>query len=127
MLEASRVSVGDQNNYGFEVRGTKGFLAWDFRRMGELLVSLGEDYLDQPADHRVRRTGPRRVRAFPARRGHRHELRRPQGHRMAGFLKSIEAGRPPEPPWPTRWPAPVPSDAMAESVRTGRWVDVRPD
>ncbi len=47
-LEASRVAVGDQNAYGFEVHGTRGALAWDFRRMGELRSSLGESYQDQP-------------------------------------------------------------------------------
>ncbi|MFD0746999.1 Gfo/Idh/MocA family protein [Phytohabitans flavus] len=43
-LEASRVSVADQNNYGFEIHGTKGAVAWDFRRMGELRVSTGDGY-----------------------------------------------------------------------------------
>jgi predicted dehydrogenase len=47
-LEASRVAVGDQNAYSLEVHGTRGALAWDFRRMGELQVSLGEAYQDQP-------------------------------------------------------------------------------
>ena len=37
-LEASRVAVGEQNNYGFEIHGTKGAVFWDFRRMGELGV-----------------------------------------------------------------------------------------
>lgn len=44
-LEASRVAVGRQNAYGFELEGTRGRLAWDFRRPGELLVggsSTGE-------------------------------------------------------------------------------------
>lgn len=49
VLEASRVAVGEQNNYGFEVHGTRGALWWDFRRMGELVTSLGDDYQDQPA------------------------------------------------------------------------------
>jgi predicted dehydrogenase len=48
VLEASRVSVGEQNNYGFEVHGTKGAIFWDFRRMGELGVSTGTAYQDQP-------------------------------------------------------------------------------
>ena len=39
VLEASRVSVGEQNNYGFEIHGTKGAVFWDFRRMSELGVS----------------------------------------------------------------------------------------
>jgi predicted dehydrogenase len=38
VLEASRVSVGEQNSYGFEVHGTTGVLRWDFRRMGELEI-----------------------------------------------------------------------------------------
>lgn len=48
VLEASRVSVGEQNNYGFEIHGTKGAVFWDFRRMGELGVSRGDAYQDQP-------------------------------------------------------------------------------
>ncbi len=48
VLEACRVSVGEQNNYGFEVHGTKGAVFWDFRRMNELGVSTGTSYQDQP-------------------------------------------------------------------------------
>ncbi|MEU4892963.1 Gfo/Idh/MocA family oxidoreductase [Streptomyces sp. NPDC044780] len=48
VLEACRVSVGEQNTYGFEIHGTKGALHWDFRRMGELGVSRGTAYQDQP-------------------------------------------------------------------------------
>ncbi|WP_030248421.1 MULTISPECIES: Gfo/Idh/MocA family protein [unclassified Streptomyces] len=47
VLEACRVSVGEQNNYGFEVHGTKGAVFWDFRRMNELGVSRGTTYQDQ--------------------------------------------------------------------------------
>ncbi len=47
VLEACRVSVGEQNNYGFEVHGT-GAVFWDFRRMNELGVSRGTGYQDQP-------------------------------------------------------------------------------
>lgn len=49
VLEACRVSVGEQNNYGFAVHGTRGAVLWDFRRMGELAVSTGTAYQDQPA------------------------------------------------------------------------------
>ena len=44
VLEASRVSVGEQNSYGFEIHGATGALAWDFRRMGELRLCLDQDY-----------------------------------------------------------------------------------
>ena len=47
LIEASRASVGDQNNYGFVLHGTKGFIQWNFRRMGELIVSSGNDYENQ--------------------------------------------------------------------------------
>lgn len=46
-LRASRVAVGQQNNYGFAIQGTLGSVAWDFRRMGELAVSLGTNYANQ--------------------------------------------------------------------------------
>ncbi|MFF3706328.1 Gfo/Idh/MocA family protein [Streptomyces phaeochromogenes] len=48
VLEACRVSVGEQNNYGFDIHGTRGAVSWDFRRMGELSVSRGTSYQDQP-------------------------------------------------------------------------------
>jgi predicted dehydrogenase len=48
VLEASRVAVGEQNTYGFEVHGTSGALSWDFRRMGELAVSHGPSAQNQP-------------------------------------------------------------------------------
>ena len=47
-LEASRVAVSEQCNYGLHIQGTKGALRWDFRRMGELGISLGSQYLNQP-------------------------------------------------------------------------------
>lgn len=46
VLESSRVAVGEQCTYGIEVHGTAGALAWDFRRMGELRVCLGQDFQD---------------------------------------------------------------------------------
>jgi predicted dehydrogenase len=55
-VEASRVAVGEQNTYGFEIHGNTGMLAWDFRRMGELRVSTGDAYQDQPVA--ARHVGP---------------------------------------------------------------------
>src|SRR5258708_1449789 len=39
-LEASRVAVGRHAETGFEVHGTRGALAWDFKRMNEIDVYL---------------------------------------------------------------------------------------
>lgn len=46
VMECSRVAVGDQCRYGIEVRGDRGAVSWDFRRMGELGVCVDQDYLD---------------------------------------------------------------------------------
>jgi predicted dehydrogenase len=45
-LEASRVAVGPQARYAFEVHGSAGAVAWDFERMNELHVfqsAMGSD------------------------------------------------------------------------------------
>jgi predicted dehydrogenase len=55
-LEVSRVAVGEQCAYGIELRGTRGALAWDFRRMGELRLCLDQDYQD--AAWQTRLMGP---------------------------------------------------------------------
>lgn len=39
-IEASRVAVGPQARYAFEVHGSRGAVAWDFERMNELSVFL---------------------------------------------------------------------------------------
>lgn len=48
VLEASRVAVGQQNSYGFEIHGSTGLVRWDYRRMGELEVARGTSYQDEP-------------------------------------------------------------------------------
>jgi hypothetical protein len=37
-IETSRVAVGPQARYAFEVHGSRGAVAWDFERMNELLI-----------------------------------------------------------------------------------------
>ena len=39
-IESSRVAVGPQARYAFEVHGSEGAVAWDFERMNELLLFL---------------------------------------------------------------------------------------
>ena len=45
-IEASRVAVGPQARYAFEVHGSRGALAWDFERMNEFLVYRADDRED---------------------------------------------------------------------------------
>ena len=63
-LSASRVAVGEQCAYSVEVRGTQGALAWDFRRMGELRVCLGQDFQDAAWETRLVRPGDGELLAF---------------------------------------------------------------
>ena len=46
-IELSRVSVGADARYAFEVNGTEGAVRWDFERMGELDVFRARDGADE--------------------------------------------------------------------------------
>jgi predicted dehydrogenase len=123
-LESSRVSVGDQCNYGVEVHGTKGSLAWDFRRMGELQVSSGDEYLNQYV---------RTVYAAPGHGDYAH-FQPGAGVSMsyddlkvieaARLFDSIAAGQPIGATIEDAVHSASALDAMSESARTGQWVTV---
>nr|WP_152891610.1 Gfo/Idh/MocA family oxidoreductase [Streptomyces adustus] len=126
VLEACRVSVGEQNNYGFAVHGTRGAVFWDFRRMNELGVSRGTDYQDQPVTTRHVGPGDGEFGAF-----------QPGAANAMGYddLKVIEAYRflrsvAEDTPYGAGLGDAVASaaalDAMARSAQHGGWVDVAP-
>jgi predicted dehydrogenase len=126
-VEASRVSVGEQNAYGFEIHGTAGVVAWDFRRIGELRVGYGTAYQDQsvttryvgPADGEYGAFQPASAMAM----GY-DELKVIEAHR---FLQSIESG---SPVGADIWDAVAAArviEAMGESARTGAWQRVTPE
>ena len=124
VLEASRVAVGEQNNYGFEVHGTRGMLAWDFRRMGELVAGTGDAYQDQAVATVYVGPGHGAYGAFQpgsATAMSYDDLKVIEAYR---FLRSIADGT----PHGTTLGDAVASarilDAMAASVSTGRWVTV---
>lgn len=134
VLEASRVAVGEQNTYGFEVAGTRGVLRWDFRRTGELSVSGGRggdgSVLYQDAPTQTLFVGP----------GHGDYAAFQPGAAIAmGYddLKVVEAARflraaadPSSPPeqGPATLDDAVASaralDAMGRSVTSGSWEPV---
>jgi len=64
VVESSRVAVGEQCRYGIEVHGTRGALAWDFRRMGELQVALDQDFVDAGYTTHLIRPGDGELAAF---------------------------------------------------------------
>jgi predicted dehydrogenase len=122
VLEASRVAVGEQNNYGFEIHGTRGALFWDFRRMGELGVSRGDAYQDQsvttlhvgPGDGEYAAFQPGSATAM----GY-DDLKVIEAYQ---FLRSIAAGRPYGATLDDAVRSAEALDAMSRSVASGAWV-----
>jgi predicted dehydrogenase len=125
-LEASRVSVGEQNAYGFEIHGTSGVVSWDFRRIGELRVGTGAAFQDQEVTTRYVGPGDGEYAAFqPASAmamGY-DELKVIEAQR---FVHSIELG---SPVGATIWDAVAAAqviEAITESVRSGSWQRPQP-
>ncbi|MFE7764652.1 Gfo/Idh/MocA family protein [Streptomyces sp. NPDC057438] len=124
VLEACRVSVGEQNNYGFEIHGTEGALFWDFRRMGELGVSTGEAYQDQSVHTVFVGPGHGAYGAFQPGSANAmgyDDLKVVEAHH---FLRSIAEGT----PYGTTLTDAVHSatalDAMSRSAGSGAWVQL---
>jgi predicted dehydrogenase len=124
VLEASRVAVGEQNSYGFEVHGTRGAVSWDFRRMNELAVSVGETYQDQPVSTVFVGPGHGDYAAF-----------QPGAAVAMGFddlkviearnlLRSIAEGTPSGATLEDAVRSAATLDAMAASAASGTWVKV---
>lgn len=122
VLEASRVAVGEQNSYGFEIHGTAGMLRWDYRRMGELETSLGTDYQDQPVATVHVGPGSGDYAAFQP------GAANPMGYddlkviEAQHFLRSIVTGVPEGATVADAVRSAQALDAMTRSVDEGRWV-----
>ncbi|MFE2099832.1 MULTISPECIES: Gfo/Idh/MocA family protein [unclassified Streptomyces] len=124
VLEACRVSVGEQNNYGFEVHGTRGAVSWDFRRMNELAVSRGTTYQDQPVSTVYVGPGDGEFAAFQPGAGNAmgyDDLKVIEAYR---FLRSIAEGRPYGATLADAVHGAAVLDAMAVSAETGTWVSL---
>lgn len=124
VLEACRVSVGEQNNYGFEVHGTEGAVFWDFRRMNELAVSRGTTYQDQPVSTVFVGPGQGEFAAFQPGAANAmgyDDLKVVEAYR---FLRSVAEGTPYGATLRDAVRSAVVLDAMARSAESGAWVDV---
>ncbi|MDX6301941.1 MAG: hypothetical protein QOF53_3155 [Nocardioidaceae bacterium] len=123
-ITSSRVSVGDQCRYGFTVHGTQGYVSWDFRRMGELIVSAGTGYLDQPASTVF--VGPRHgeLAAFQPGAGIALGYDDLKVIEASRFLASIATGKPVGASVADALAMARVLDAMAESAASRRWVPV---
>lgn len=124
VLEACRVSVGEQNNYGFEVHGTEGAVAWDFRRMNELRVSRGGLYQDQPMSTVYVGPGDGEFAAFQPGAANAmgyDDLKVVEAYR---FLRSVAEGKPYGATLADAVRAAGVLDAMAVSAEGRGWVDL---
>ncbi|MEU5765336.1 Gfo/Idh/MocA family oxidoreductase [Streptomyces asoensis] len=126
VLEACRVSVGEQNNYGFEVHGTRGAVFWDFRRMNELGVSRGTAYQDQPVSTVYVGPGDGEFGAFQPGAANAmgyDDLKVVEAYR---FLRSVAEGVPCGATLTDAVHSAAALEAMTRSARSGSWVDVHP-
>ncbi|GAA4317496.1 Gfo/Idh/MocA family oxidoreductase [Streptomyces venetus] len=124
VLEACRVSVGEQNNYGFEVHGTKGAVFWDFRRMNELGLSRGTTYQDQSVTTVYVGPGHGEFAAFQPGAANAmgyDDLKVIEAYR---FLRSVAEGTPHGATLTDAVHSAAALDAMTRSVRSGSWADV---
>ncbi|MFF7790395.1 Gfo/Idh/MocA family oxidoreductase [Streptomyces sp. NPDC007991] len=124
VLEACRVSVGEQNNYGFEVHGTKGAVFWDFRRMNELGISRGTTYQDQAVTTVYVGPGHGEFAAFQPGAANAmgyDDLKVIEAYR---FLRSVAEGAPHGATLTDAVRSAAVLDAVSRSVASGAWVAV---
>jgi predicted dehydrogenase len=121
-LLSSRVAVGEQCSYGVEVRGTRGALSWDFRRMGELRVCLGRDYQDATWETRLVRPGDGDLAAFQPGSGMAMSFDDLKVVECRAFAESIHAARPRGATIDDAVVAAELVDAMVRSYEEKRWV-----
>jgi predicted dehydrogenase len=123
-LEASRVAVGEQCTYGFEVHGDRGALSWDFRRMGELKICVDQDYVDASYLTRLVAPGDGELAAFQPGAGAAmsfDDLKIIEAHQL---ITAIATGAPVGPTLDDAVIAAELVDAMQRSVREGRWIQL---
>ncbi len=125
VLEASRVAVGDQNNYGLEIHATKGLVRWDFRRMGELEVSAGDSYASQPVTTVFAGPGHGAYAAFQPGAGLAMSYDDLKVIEAAGFFASIADGKPHGATAEDAVASAQVLEAMTQSVQTGCWTPAR--
>jgi predicted dehydrogenase len=125
VLEACRVSVGEQNNYGFAVHGTRGAVLWDFRRMGELAVSRGTAYQDQPVSTIFVGPGHGEYGAFQPGAASAMSYDDLKVVEAYNFLRSVDDGVPYGATLDDAVRSAEALEAMTASVEQGTWVGLR--
>jgi predicted dehydrogenase len=119
-IELSRVVVGAEARYWFEISGTRGAVAWNFERMNELELNRGEGYtriLMGPLHPDFARFQP--GQGIPM--GY-DDLKVIEAYR---FLQSVADGVQREPGVREIAATARVLDAIARSFESGRWEEVR--
>lgn len=124
-LEASRVAVGEQNAYGFEIHGTAGAVTWDFRRMNELVVGRGTAYQDQAMSTVFVGPGAGDYAAFQPGSASAMGYDDLKVIEARNFLQSVHDGRPLGATVEDAVRSAAVLDAMVESVESGSWTAPR--
>ena len=124
ILEASRVAAGDQNDYGFEIHGTRGLISFDFRRPGELVVSAGDAYVDQPSAVHAAGPGDGDFAPFQPGAGNPTGFDDLKVSEAAAFLRGVAAGTSGGATLADALAAGTVLDAVARSVAERTWVEL---
>lgn len=123
-IECSRVAVGEQNRYGIEVHGTRGLVGWDFRTPGELRVSSGAEYSDQPAQRLLVGPDAGDYRRFQPGAGIAMSYDDTKVIELAGLVRSILTSTPEGPQLTDAVAAAEALDAMVRSAAGEGWVEL---
>ncbi len=122
VCEANRAAVGEQNNYAFEVHGTQGLVRWDFRRPGELQVSVGDHYSGQPTSTVFSEPGDGEYAAFQPGAGIAMGYDDTKVVEARNFLRAISGEAAELASLDDAVAAASVLDAMVASHQTGEWV-----
>jgi len=123
-VEVSRVAVGEQNDYGFAVHGTRGSVAWDFRRLGELRVSRGDGYQDLPLARAFAKPGDGDYAAFQPGAAISMGYDDLKVIEAAEFVRSIATGTARGAGLDDAVRAATVAEALSDSAASGRWQQV---
>ena len=119
---SSRVAVGEQCSYGLDVRGSRGALSWDFRRMGELRLCLAPGYQDATWETRFVEPEDGDLAAFQPGSGMAMGFDDLKVVECRALVESIHTGKPHGATIDDAVVAAELVDAMVRSYEEGRWV-----
>jgi predicted dehydrogenase len=124
VCEADRTAVGEQNDYVVAVHGTRGLVQWDFRRPGELRVSIGTRYAGQPTATLFSEPGDGEYAAFQPGAGIAMGYDDTKVAEAMHFMRAIGGEDTPLATLEDAVATATALDAMVTSHRTRAWVSV---